>query len=311
MMATPINVFFMGKGGVGKSTSAALNAVFLAQKGFKTILVSMDPAHNQSDILQRRLGDRAVRFTSTFSAIEIDQERWIKTYLKDVQGHIGRTYAYLTAFNLDRYFKVIRHSPGLEEYALTLACTHIRKTHGDCDYLVFDMPPTALSLKFFHLPTLSLIWIEQLLNLRRDIIQKRDLITKIKLLDKEYERDKVLNKIQGLQSDFQGLKDLFANENQTHMHLVLNPDLLSLAESIRIFKGLQDIDIRVHRIVYNKTAPDSSCAQIDREFGGIPRINFPLSPTPLIGMDSLQTFLQQNSEIVEKQLEVCYQQDIS
>ncbi|MBW2538642.1 MAG: AAA family ATPase [Deltaproteobacteria bacterium] len=51
-MKKPINIFFVGKGGVGKSTSAALNAVFLAQKGFRVLIVSLDPAHNQSDIFQ-------------------------------------------------------------------------------------------------------------------------------------------------------------------------------------------------------------------------------------------------------------------
>ena len=208
-MKKPINIFFVGKGGVGKSTSAALNAVFLAQKGFRVLIVSLDPAHNQSDIFQMKFSDKALKIASDISAIEVDQDKWIKAYLKDIRNQIKKTYSYLTAFNLENYFKVIKHSPGLEEYALILAFKHIYQEFSYFDYLVFDMPPTALALKFFSLPSLSLIWIEQLVSLRQEIIKKKDLVTKIKFGQKEFERDKVLNKINVLRNDFQTLKDVF------------------------------------------------------------------------------------------------------
>ena len=64
-----------GKGGVGKSTSAALNAVFLAQKGFRVLIVSLDPAHNQSDIFQMKFSDKALKIASDISAIEVDQDK--------------------------------------------------------------------------------------------------------------------------------------------------------------------------------------------------------------------------------------------
>ena len=124
-MKNPVNIFFVGKGGVGKSTSAALNAVFLAQKGFRVLIVSLDPAHNLSDIFQMNFSDKELKIASDISAIEVDQDQWIKAYLKDVRNQIKKTYSYLTAFNLENYFKVIKHSPGLEEYALILAFKHI------------------------------------------------------------------------------------------------------------------------------------------------------------------------------------------
>jgi len=111
------------------------------------------------------------------------------------------------------------------------------------------MPPTALGLKFFSLPSLSLIWIEHLLALRKEIIKKRDLITNIKLIKKEIERDKVLNKINELQNQYQALKDTFEDRKQTQINLVLNPDKLSYAESIRIVTALQEININLHRTI--------------------------------------------------------------
>lgn len=295
----------MGKGGVGKSTSAALTSVFLAQKGYRVLLVSLDPAHNQSDIFEKRLFDKPSEMMPGLLAAEIDQDAWIRTYLKDVHRQINKTYAYLTAFNLEKYFDVIKHSPGLEEYALILAFETIRKNYSHFDYLMFDLPPTALSLKFFSLPSLSLVWIEHLLALRREIIEKRELITKIKLLGKEFERDKVLNKIEEQRKQYQAFKEMFENTEQTHVFLVLNPDKLSHAESLRILNDLKQINIRLYRTIYNKRPANKSCAQIDPAFAGIPMLNFPYSETPLIGIKSLQQFLKANEEVLEKQIIAC------
>ena len=99
---------------------------------------------------------------------------------------------------------------------------------------------------------------------------------------------------------------MFENHEQTHIHLVLNPDKLAFAESMRIFNTLKDIQIKVHRIIYNKMQADSPCAEIDDALTGIPMLNFPNSETPLIGYDTLRQFLKDNDDVVEKQLDVCY-----
>ncbi len=302
-MVKPVNLFFMGKGGVGKSTSSALYSVCLAQKGFDVLTVSLDPAHNQSDIFTHRFSDKPVKVAKGLSVIEIDQEKWIQTYLRGIKQQVSRTYTYLTAFNLEGYFDVIKHSPGLEEYALISAFKHIQNEFLGCDYLIFDMPPTALGLKFFNLPVLSLVWIEQLQALRREIIKKREIITRIKIGKKEIETDKVLNKISEMKNEFQTLKNIFESRDRTWVQLVLNSDDLSVAESKRIFKGLKDINIHVHQIVYNKMQKDTSEDPLGKAFPATPMINFPHSETPLIGYDRLRQFLKNNGSAIEKQLD--------
>ena len=301
-MAGATNMFFMGKGGVGKSTSAALTSVFLAHKGFKVLIVSLDPAHNQCDIFEKSFSDRPVQIAPNLSAIEIDQDYWIRRYLKDVQNQIKRTYSYLTSFNLEKYFEVIKYSPGLEEYALILVFKDIMQKFGHLDFLMFDMPPTALGLRFFTLPTLSLIWIEQLVALRQEIIKKRDLITKVKLIKKEVETDKILNKINEMKKDYQNLKDIFEDSNQTLINIVLNPDKLSLAESTRIVEALHDINITCSQIINNKMQLHSSCDDINTTFSDIPMCQCPYSETPLIGLTNLEQFLKANDSVLEEQV---------
>lgn len=290
-MKAPVNVFFLGKGGVGKSTSSALYAVTLANRGQKVALASMDPAHNLSDIFGRRLSDRPERMGGGLSVMEVDQDKWIRTYLKDISRQIKRTYTYLTAFNLDHYFDLIRYSPGLEEYALVLAFQHIRRSLDSHDYLIFDMPPTALSLRFFSLPLLSLKWADKLQALRRSIIKKRELITKIKLLKKEVETDKVINSIGAQQSDYDSLRSLFEDGEATRIKLVLNPDTLSFAESERIRDHLQKIHIRLDRILLNKAQDTASTARLNETFPGVDIERIPWSEHPLHGFETLQSFL--------------------
>jgi len=291
----------MGKGGVGKSTSAALNSLFLARKGFEVLIVSLDPAHNQSDIFEKKLADKAKQVAPHLKAIEIDQDHWIKRYLKDVHEQIRRTYTYLTSFNLEKYFKVIKHSPGLEEYALILAFKEIIRKFPKMDFLIFDMAPTALSLKFFNLPTLSLIWINHLLTLRKEIIKKRELITKVRLMNKEIETDKVLSRIKDSIQEYTTLKELFEDPDLTRINLVLNPDQLSLAESKRIVEGLGAINISLSQVIVNKMQKNASMDHIDREFKGIPMLKAPFSKTPLIGLDVLTRFMEANEEKLMEQ----------
>ena len=305
-MAGARNLFFMGKGGVGKSSCSALNAVFLAEKGQKVLLVSLDPAHNLSDIFCLNLSHKPTKILPSLKAIEIDQNRWIKAYLKDIQRQVKKTYSYLSAFNLDHYFKIIRHSPGLEEYALLMAFRYFVGNSYDYDFLIFDMPPTALAVRFFGLPALSLIWIEHLHALRAEIIRKRDLITRIKLLKKEVEMDKVLRRINELRKEYQDVRDIFRDRTQTRIHLVMNSDELSHAESRRIFDDLQDLDIVIDHIVHNKMQPYQPCTYIGDTFAGIPVLEFPCSETPLIGMKNLLSFLDADHAGVRNQLHTCH-----
>lgn len=47
----PKNLFFTGKGGVGKTTTSAATAIALAEKGKRVLLVSADPASNLDEVL--------------------------------------------------------------------------------------------------------------------------------------------------------------------------------------------------------------------------------------------------------------------
>ena len=186
----PQLLFYIGKGGVGKSTTSAITAVHLSRNSSDILLVSMDPAHNQRDIFQQDFSEKTRQVTDHLAVKEVNVDYWIEKYLKDTEKTIKRTYSYESAFNLQNYFNVLQFSPGLEEYALLLAFENIIHTFEDKDVIIFDMAPTALTLRFFSLPFITLIWLEELLKLRSQIYAKKEIISKIKIGAKQSSRTK-------------------------------------------------------------------------------------------------------------------------
>lgn len=286
--------FHAGKGGVGKSTSSTLSALHLARSGRTVQLVSLDPAHNQADIFDLELGAKPREVAPNLWVAQADIDAWMAEYLKGIENQMRRAYTYQTAFNLEKHLSVIKHSPGIEEYALLLAFRHYREKGRDKDVLVFDMPPTALTTKFFHLPALSLLWVEQLLNLRNEILRKKEIITKIHVGKTEMERDKITCRLNEQQSLFGGLSELFKDPEQSSIHLVVNPDKLSFAEAERMEIMLKEMGVTLGGVIMNKVAPDSQWNEQGVLFANNTVHPLPLSPTPLIGLEALTQYLDTN-----------------
>jgi arsenite-transporting ATPase len=291
----PQLLFFIGKGGVGKSTTSALTSIYLASKPYKTLLVSMDPAHNQCDIFERDFSEKPKKVSETLMIREVDTDFWIEKYLKETTAQIKETYKYESAFNLQNYFNVLQFSPGLEEYALLLAFEDTLHKYGDQDFIVFDMAPTALTLRFFSLPFITLIWLEELLTLRSQIYKKKELISKIKIAGREIEQDKVKAKLKSLIGNYEHLQEHFLSKT-TRVNLVMNNDKLSFSEAFRIRKKLSDIRIAIDRIVINKLAQDESTTEIENEFKKQKIGKLRLAPEGLTGYEVLKNYIAANTE---------------
>jgi len=299
MNSNTINIFFLGKGGVGKSTSSALTALQLVNSGKKVLLASMDPAHNQSDILQIKLSEKSKEIRPDFFAKEVDVNYWVKKYLDDVASQIKHSYSYLTAFNLENYFDVIKFSPGIEEYALLTAFKEIRENNTDKDYIIFDMPPTALALKFFGLPRISNLWLKKLLDLREKILKKKEIMTKIQFGKKEVEQDKILNNLNIQIKSYSNVKTVFENEAQTVLNLVMNTDKLSFSESSLIVENLHEFNLRISNLFLNKYFDGFNTKEIENNFNFKGMQIFPNNTLPLLGLETLSQYLNSIDNFID------------
>ncbi len=203
-----------------------------------------------------------------------------------------RRYSYLTAFNIENYFDILKYSPGLEEYALILAFTNIIEEFADFDYFIFDMPPTALSLKFFNLPFLSCKWIEHLENLRCEINKKKEIISRVRFAGKEYERDKILSKIRELKKLYQSVGKIFQDSCRTSIYAVVNYDSLAVSETRRILNNLKERKLSMKKIIWNKKRSGESFSEIENSFHSVSSFSLPLSDNQLTGFHALNNYIK-------------------
>ena len=285
--------FFIGKGGVGKSTTSAVTAVKYAQNSRDTLLVSMDPAHNQCDIFQQKFSEKPMCVADHLHVKEVDVDYWMKKYLKKTEKTIKQTYTYESAFNLQNYFNVLQFSPGLEEYALLLAFENVLLTFENKDIIIFDMAPTALTLRFFCLPSITLIWLEELLKLRNQIYAKKEIVSKIKVFGKEIEQDKIKDRLNLLINEYEHLRDHFLSK-KTRINLVMNDDDLSFSEAFRIKQKLKDIGIDIAAVVINKMQHMKIPEKVKDEFNTQKIALFPLSAKTLLGYEVLNEYIDSN-----------------
>ena len=253
-MSTAV-VYSVGKGGVGKTTCAAALALH-SSRSLRTLVVSLDPAHNLGDVLANRLTGRPREVSPNLWASEVNMEAAINRYLKDSSEKLRQMYSYLKVINMEGYLDAIRMSPGIEEYATLQAIEEIlSEVDGRYDLIVMDTPPTGLTLRVLALPQVSLMWGERIGRLRKEILNKRQMMNNIHgerrlVLDgREYEMpsdaktDPVMNELDKYTSRMRGLAALQSDSHRSRVMPVMNADRLSLFETRRALETFEKLKI--------------------------------------------------------------------
>jgi arsenite-transporting ATPase len=177
-----------------------------------------------------------------------------------------------------------------------LAFENIIHTFEDKDVVIFDMAPTALTLRFFSLPFITLIWLEELLKLRSQIYAKKEIISKIKIGIREIEQDKVKAKLEILIKEYGHLRDHFKS-GATKINLVMNNDKLSFSEAFRIKKKLNDIGINIESVLINKSQTKDIADEVRNEFNNQTIALFPFSSKNILGYQAINEYIDENNEL--------------
>lgn len=258
--------FFAGKGGVGKSTMAAA-AAWQLSKQHRVLIVSLDPAHNLGDIFGVNLKNRRKRFSAALFLEEVDLKRLAQEYLEKETNVLSGSYPYLSAINMESYFSILKYSPGIEEYALLTSIEKTIRKGADFDFIIFDTPPTGLTLRFLALPQVTIAWIERLTAIRRRILEKRHTIQKIQgdaggsdrtgvVLSYREEDDEMFCRLTTLHDNYRRLTEALQGNN-CGVILVFNPDFLSIRESERLLTGIKELRLPLRLMIQNKVSAEN------------------------------------------------------
>jgi arsenite-transporting ATPase len=308
-------LFVGGKGGVGKTTTAASLAKVAADEGRACLVVSTDPAHSLSDIFEKRIGDREKKLDENLWALEIDPDAEAKRYLATVKSNM-RGLVHPEMYPLvDRQIDLARQAPGSQEAALVDRMASLMADARDrFDLLVFDTAPAGHTMRLLSLPEVMAAWTEGMLARRDKSKHLGKLLSKLRgkavsaddPTAEESGRNAKINEIlTARRNKLLAARELLLDRNTTAFLIVLTPEKLPILESRKVRDLLGQHHIHVAALLVNRVLPTEAggafletrrkqeekyLQEIDDIFSPLPRIHLPLQEQDIQGLSALQRF---------------------
>ncbi|RPJ04658.1 MAG: arsenic-transporting ATPase, partial [Deltaproteobacteria bacterium] len=267
-------IFITGKGGVGKTTLSCIAALYASQRGFKTLLVTTDPAGHIGQVLDKKVGSEPTNIAEHFDAVMIDQEEAFKQYREKVLNEAKGKYSDDMLAAMEEEL----NSPCTEEMAAFDRFAQFIESK-DYQLVVFDTAPTGHTLRLLDLPFDYAKQVEMMVSTGEGA-QKRE----------------------ASQDRFRSLIRMLRDKNRTVFGIVLYPEYTPIVESYRAMLDLKDAGIETQFVVGNMILPEEVCVndflknrrqmqmkylrEIKERFN-LPVLEFPLMEAELKGLQRL------------------------
>ena len=162
--------FFGGKGGVGKTVMAGMNAVHLARTGKRTLLASTNPVHSLSGLLGQDVFGKptAVTGVENLWAFEIDTRDAIERSKREIREKIQWFLKFAEiSTKADEFVEAATMNPAFEESAMFENMIDLM-FKGEYDVYVFDTAPTANARRLLGMSKVYGLWVEKMLKSREE-----------------------------------------------------------------------------------------------------------------------------------------------
>lgn len=296
-------LLFTGKGGVGKTTTAAATALRCADQGQRTIVLSTDPAHSLADALDVALGPLASPVVPNLWGQQLDAQDRLEDAWGDIQAWLLEVLAWAGVDAVEA--EELAVVPGLDE-VFALADIRHHATSGEWDVVVVDCAPTAETLRLLSLPDV-LSWVMQRLfpmgrAVNRVVAPVLSRVSRLPVAG-----DEVFAATERFYERLDGVKALLTDPERTSVRLVVNPERMVIAEARRTHTYLSLFGYRVDAVVANRLLPDDvvdpwfkawkdahaeHLTAIEDGFAPVPVLRADLAPEELVGVGRLRAFAE-------------------
>ena len=295
-------VLFTGKGGVGKTTSAAGTATLAARSGQRTLVLSTDAAHSLGDAFGMRVGSEPTEVAPDLWVQQVDAQRRFERSWSEIQGYL---VSVLDAAGVDPITaEELTVIPGAEE-VLALLELRSHALSGRWDVIVVDCAPTAETLRLLALPEALGWYMTRVFPVERRVVKAlKPVLTRAAGVPMP--QDNVFDAVERLHRDLEEVQQILT-EKDASVRLVLTPETVVVAEARRSLTTLSLYGYRVDGVIANRVFPqgegdawrqgwvDSQRAvleEVRQSFVDLPIWLSDYQPGEPVGPDSLATFAE-------------------
>lgn len=291
LVLTPY-LFFTGKGGVGKTSTACAVAVALADSGKRVLLVSTDPASNLQDVFGKELTNKPVPIEGVpnLDVANLDPETAAAAYKAKVvdpyRGVLPDTVITTMEEQLSGACTV--EIAAFDEFTTLLTNTHLKEQY---DHILFDTAPTGHTLRLLQLPS---AWSG--------------------FLDESTHGASCLGPLAGLESKqalYTDAVQTLSDGAQTTLVLVTRPEVSPLVEAGRASSELRATGIANQILIINGVLTDyaredavatafysrqgEALQRMPQELQALPSYSIPLAPFNVTGIVHLREFFSSSA----------------
>ncbi len=283
-------LFFTGKGGVGKTSTACAVAVKLADSGKKVLLISTDPASNLQDVFNTELDGKGIPIDGVSGLVvaNLNPEEAAREYRESVIAPYRGLLPDSVITNMEEQ---LSGSCTVEIAAFDQFSNFItdKTVENKYDYIIFDTAPTGHTLRMLQLPSAWRTFISESTHGASCLGQLSGLEAK-----KDVYKDAVLN---------------LADKNKTTLVLVSRPEETPLLEAERSSLELSDLGINNQLLIVNGVLGDVSDIlsqkMLDKQQNALENMpqglkNFKIFTIPLrsyniLGLDKIRAFFNNDN----------------
>jgi arsenite/tail-anchored protein-transporting ATPase len=250
-------ILMTGKGGVGKTSVAAATGLRCAELGYKTLVLSTDPAHSLADSFDLELGHLPVEVRPQLWAAELDA-------LMELEDNWGAVKRYITQVLQARGLDGIQAEelailPGMDEiFALVRMKRHYDE--GTYDVLIIDSAPTGTALRLLSLPEVGGWYMRRFYKpLQTMSVALRPLVEPLfrPIAGFSLPNKEVMDAPYEFYEQIEALEKVLTDNTQTSVRLVTNPEKMVIKESLRAHAYLSLYNVATDMVVANRIIPDS------------------------------------------------------
>jgi len=292
-------LLYTGKGGVGKTSVSAATALKCAELGYRTLVMSTDPAHSLADSFALPIKSEPTPLAENLWGFEIDPFREIEENWATVKDYLSTLFA--SQGIDDIVAEELSILPGMDELFSLLKIRQFYEKEA-YDVIVVDCAPTGATLRLLHFPDMIGWYMRRLFHVERKVVGTVRRFTD-EIFSVPLPGDEVFDTVERLYKRVGDMKAVLADPKITSIRLVLNPEKMVIEETRRAYTYLNLFGFVCDAVIANKVLPEEVTdeyfaewkasqqrylEEVEASFGALPIFKVRLYEREVVGIDALR-----------------------